>query len=77
MNTHLLILLSLLSISVAYAHPNHMTFEDVQHNSMQIKNTFNASDKINHIAVEEKQGHSDTVPCIEQQQHKSVPCKKK
>lgn len=77
MNTRLLMLLSLCSISLAYAHPNHMTFEDIQHNTALIKSASAIPDKLNHAAIEEKHGHSNAMPCTQQQQHKAVPCKRK
>lgn len=76
MNIKLLILLSLFSISLAYAHPNHMTFEDIQHNTAQIKSASAIPDKLTHTAIEEKHGHGNAMPCTQQQQHKTVPCKK-
>jgi hypothetical protein len=78
MSTKLLILLSLFSISLAYAHPNHMTFEVVQHEGEQNKIIKAIPDKLNHTTIEEKYGHhSDTEPCKEQTQHKTIPCKRK
>lgn len=71
-----LILLSLFSVSLVYAHPNHMSFEDIQHNTDQIKKTLTELDTLKHKAVDEKHSHKNITPCIEQQ-HKSMPCKKK
>ncbi|MCW8929374.1 MAG: hypothetical protein OQL19_03935 [Gammaproteobacteria bacterium] len=76
MKIQLVILFSLFSISLAYAHPNHMSFENIQHNTVQIKSTITSQDKLNQTLIEEHH-HSDTVPCVEEQQHKSLPCKKK
>lgn len=68
------ILVTFFSISFAYAHPNHLSHEDVQHNNVeQAGRLFNASDKM--TQRNEESGHSDIIPCTEQ--HKTVPCKKK
>ncbi len=68
------ILLTFFTISFAYAHPNHMSYESVQHNDAdQTLSLFNDSDKMTHM--KEELGHSDIIPCKEQ--HKTVPCKKK
>ena len=69
-----ILLLTFFTISLAYAHPNHMSYEDALHNDEnQSHSIFNDSDKITHI--KEELGHTDTIPCTEQ--HKAVPCKKK
>ena len=74
MNAKLLILFSLFFTSLAFAHPNHMSFEDVRHdlNSMSI-----SVDSANTVIPirEEKHGHKELVPCTEQ--HREVPCKRK
>jgi len=76
MNVKLIILLSLFSISLAYAHPNHMSFEAVQHQAEQLKDTHDIANQLSHSAVE-KQGHQEVaIPC-KQQQHKAAPCKRK
>ncbi len=67
------ILLTFFLVSFAYAHPNHMSFENVQHDVVQTQGVVTDADKIMH--VEELIKHDDVVPCIEQ--HKEVPCKKK
>lgn len=81
MSTKLLMLVSLFSISLvsslAWAHPNHMSFEDVRHSTDQINSVPVIPDKLHHTAIEEKHGHSDAAPCMQQQQHKTVPCKRK
>lgn len=69
------ILLTFFTISFAYAHPNHMTFENVQHNSEQTPGISTHSDKIAHNGMQEKLQHNDIIPCMEQ--HKTMPCKKK
>lgn len=65
-------LLVVFSISLAYAHPNHMSFEAVKHDEQSKQSE---SEKMTHRVIEEKYGHHDTVPCTEQ--HKAMPCKKK
>jgi hypothetical protein len=67
------ILLTFVLVSFAYAHPNHMSFENVQHDVVQTQGVVTGSDKITH--ADESVKHTDTVPCTEQ--HKEVPCKKK
>lgn len=72
MKITVLILLVVFSISLAYAHPNHMSFETVKHDEQSQQPE---AEKMTHRAIEEKYGHSDTPPCTEQ--HKAMPCKKK
>jgi len=68
------ILLTFFTISSAYAHPNHMSFENTKHNSEHT--SINAdTDKITHNSTQEQSGHNDIIPCTEQ--HKNTPCKKK
>lgn len=69
------VILSSFTISLAYAHPNHMTHEDVQHNAEQTSAIYRVSEKMAHKSMEEKLGHSEILPCTEQ--HKEMPCKKK
>ena len=60
----------------AYAHPNHMSFEDILH---EVQNSWQSSihttDKLLHDSQEQQHKHSDLIPCKEQQ-HKASPCKK-
>jgi len=77
MNIKLLVLLSLISISSAFAHPNHMSFENVQHNEQQQAYSHSISERLAHTAREEKLKHGDSKPCRQQTQHKAIPCKKK
>jgi len=74
MMIRLSILLTFFSISFAYAHPNHMSFEDVQHNDEQTQAVLTNTDKVTYHK-DEKIKHSEIIPCTEQ--HKIVPCKKK
>lgn len=67
------IILTFFTISLAYAHPNHMTFENTPHDK-QISGVSAETDKLIHNSIEEKSGHSDILPCVEQ--HKALPCKK-
>ncbi len=66
---------TLFTISYAYAHPNHMSFEEVKHNNEHTSTTNTDTDKITHNNTQEQSGHSDIIPCTEQ--HKNTPCKKK
>ena len=70
-----LIMFAFFTISFAYSHPNHMSFEEVKHDNEQIHNTSPEPEKMAHRAMEEKSGHSNTIPCTIQ--HKAMPCKKK
>ncbi len=78
MKISLLILLSLFTVSLANAHPNHMTFEEVQHHkTVSDKNASRISGKLNHTI---ENGHNEPTPCAKQviePQHKTIPCKKK
>ena len=61
----------------AYAHPNHMSFENVQHEAQNSRQTsINNTDKLLHDNQEHQHRHGDLIPCKEQQ-HKASPCKKK
>ena len=71
----LLALLVLFSASCAYAHPNHMGFEDIQHEQRQSQNKLAAIEKLSHHVVPEKPGHNEIAPCREQ--HKAMPCERK
>lgn len=77
MNIKLLILLSAVSISSAYAHPNHMSFENVQHSETQQKHSHVTAEPLEYSPREEKLKHSDSKPCGQQAQHKTMPCKQK
>ena len=74
MNAKLLILFSLFFTSLACAHPNHMSFEDVQHDINSISISVDSDNSVIQIR-EEEYGHKEFVPCTEQ--HREVPCKKK
>lgn len=73
MKITLSIIITLVSISFAHAHSNHMSFENVQHDVEQTQDVNNQSSQIRH-SVNEGTKHND-VPCVEQ--HKTTPCKKK
>ena len=61
----------------AYAHPNHMSFENIQHETQYNRQTsINNTDKLLHDSQEQQHRHGDLIPCKEQQ-HKASPCKKK
>ena len=68
------IILTFFTISLAYAHPNHTTFDNIQHNSEQTADISTVSNKMKHNSTNENLGHSDIIPCMEQ--HKIIPCKK-
>lgn len=81
MTARLLIQLSVISVSLtaslSYAHPNHMSFEDVKHEPVTVTSTVSSGDKISRHDTEQKTGHSDDpIPCTDQK-HKTTPCKEK
>ena len=76
MSTKVLIILTLFSASLAFAHPNHLSFEKDHHNVIEL-NIISPADKLfHHDARREKQEHSSDVPCTDKQ-HKEVPCEEK
>lgn len=76
MSAKALIFLTLFSASFAYAHPNHMNFEDVLHNETGVNIPASTAHVFHHDTKTEKQGHSSDIPCTEQQ-HIKTPCKEK
>ena len=64
MTARILTLLCMFCVSSAYAHPNH-----------QAQNLSADVDNLPHETTEEKHGHDEIAPCVEQ--HKALPCKKK
>ncbi len=72
----LAILVSFFMVSSAYAHPNHMTFEQIKHELETLISTSLKTDKMMPYTLQEDYEHNDNiVPCT--QEHKATPCKKK
>ena len=74
MNTKVLILISFFFTSLAYAHPNHMSFKNVTHDKSKIHNLPVDSKVLKLNSMDEKHGQDGIVPCTEQ--HQMTPCKK-
>ncbi len=81
MNTKTLLPITLLclafSISSSQAHPNHMSFENIQHETRTDQSTTPINnDKILYDTQEQQRKHNDVLPCKEQH-YKAEPCKNK
>lgn len=71
--------LALLTLPVvnSHAHPNHMSFENVEHEAQINQNDqIIKTDVLLHDTQEQRHKHRDVIPCKDQQ-HKASPCKKK
>ena len=74
MKSTVLILISFFFTSLSYAHPNHMSFENITHDQSKIHKLSDDSNVLKQNSMEEKHGRDDIVPCTEH--HKTTPCKK-
>ena len=68
------IVCAVFTISLVYAHPNHLSFEQVRHTTKQVEAVQSNSVQSNNYR-QEANHHSDVPLCNEQ--HQKVPCKKK
>ena len=75
MPTKTLILLALFSLSLAHAHPVHLSNEDINHQHLKSQSFIPPNIEFHHDGRTD-QHHKTVMPC-KKAQHKKEPCKKK
>ncbi len=78
MNNSKIIVIAFFFTSFAHAHPNHMTFEQVSHDSQQLSdNALQAQQLTQHDFLKNQSGHQPANATCMQIKQQQQSCKKK